>query len=205
MRHLHPRTELADAVTVSDKMKAARAQDTVGNEIGSHVGCRAHVGSLPLSSPWCRARGTLRSRSGSLLRKALVVLCAATTSLPGICFARVLGVKDPPSAFEMAQLPQYCQWQFNRDKPQFQAPQFQINRVFPNCGVGTNHFCPGIVAINRANQPGADPDHRRYWTERASGEFEYTARAIKSYPDCRLHEPLSRYKKQVESMLRTMR
>ena len=186
-------------------MNAALKRERVGKENARPLSCGGEIGDLNRGSPRRFARSASRSTVGDPLLRALMGLCAAMMGLHGVCSAKVLGVREPPTAMETVRLPQYCQWQFNRDKPQFQAPQFRINRVFPNCGVGTNHFCPGIVAINRANRPGADRDHRKYWTERARAEFQYTARAIKTYPDCGLHEPLRKYMNQVESMLKTLR
>jgi hypothetical protein len=165
---------------------------------GSMNGCA--VGS-------CRGIATSSTRrpSAAWAKSVAVALFAAAAFAPAVGSAQVKDVRSPPTALEKLQLPQYCQWQMDRENPQFQAPQFRITHVFPNCGVGTNHYCPGLLAMVRANRPGADRRHRGYWIERAGAEFLYTSRAIKPYPNCGLHGPLDESLRKLEVMAKSLR
>lgn len=157
------------------------------------------------------ARFALRKMRLAVARRYASIgmaVCALLAPLlaPADGAAKVIGRQGtPPDAVELMQLPQYCLQQYNQNKPEFQTPQFSIKTQFPNCGGGTNHYCSGILAINRANRPGADRDHRSYWITVARDEFDYTARAIQPYPSCGLREPLGAYLKRLEVMSRTLR
>lgn len=128
------------------------------------------------------------------------VLGVALLGLPAAGVGEVIGVRTPPSALEIAKLPQYCLGQAYSDKPEYRAPQFSIGGQFPNCGPGMNHFCPGIIALNRALRPGADRDHKSYWLGVARAEFGYTSRAMQPFPSCGLRPHLDAYLKLLEGM-----
>lgn len=148
--------------------------------------------------------------AGVCARSGAILLCIALGGLGLPANTEAKGVKwdEPVTAVEMRQLPQYCLWNFNRNKPEYQAPQFRVDKVFPNCGnTGTNfiHFCNGIKAMVRANRPGAGERHRRYWIGRAGAEFRRTANEIKPWPSCGVREPLNAYLKQLEVISKTRR
>lgn len=121
--------------------------------------------------------------------------------MPLVSSAQVNNVHDRnPSALELPQLPQYCLWQFNRNRPEYQDPKFRLGEVFPNCGDGMNHFCPGLLWVVRANAPGASSQHRKYWLQQARQEFEYTARWMQPFPNCGLRPHLDFQFKRLQLM-----
>lgn len=94
-----------------------------------------------------------------------------------------------PSAVEVASLPKFCWHQFLGKR--FDGPVFKIPK---SCGVGMNHYCPGLVQLNRANRSFDKLDHRRWLLKSAKGSFEYTIKAMRNY-----HCPL---RGEVNNMLR---
>ena len=106
------------------------------------------------------------------------------------------GTEFRPTASEIMLLPQFCWGQFN---PEFKGKgaQYDISQ-FPNCGLGTNHYCPGLVAINRANR---DYKRRGYWISVAEGQIAYTVRSLGKYPQCGLKPHVE----QTASRLRVMK
>jgi len=93
-----------------------------------------------------------------------------------------------PSAAEIVGLPLFCWGGFN---PQFKDPKYNLYGTFPTCGGGLNHYCLGLVALNRAKRAVADRQARLGWLHAADGEFKYTANALRgSPPSCGLHEHL---------------
>jgi hypothetical protein len=100
-----------------------------------------------------------------------------------------VGAQYYPTTSEVMALPSFCWGAF---LPEFKGkgPQYDIGQI-PNCGNGTNHFCPGLVALNKARRA-VDGNMRRRWVGQANGELQYTLRNIKAYPSCSLHEPLQR-------------
>ena len=94
-----------------------------------------------------------------------------------------------PSAAEVASLPKFCWQRFLGKK--FDGPAF---RIPSSCGVGMNHYCPGLVQLNRASRSFNNPNHRRWLLRSARGSFEYTIKMMRNYP-CPLRG-------QVNSMLR---
>ena len=84
-----------------------------------------------------------------------------------------------PSVTEATLLPRYCWSQFLGSK--FKGPEFEIPRK--TCGVGMNHYCPGLVALGRANRS-IDDKWRRGNLEIAEQGVAYTLRAMEKYPRC---------------------
>lgn len=81
-----------------------------------------------------------------------------------------------PTAVEVAKLPQYCWGQFN--------PELSNHPDFPTttrlCGPGMNHFCPGLVLLNRAQSAVLERAARRDALTHAKMEIDYT---LKRTPD----------------------
>jgi hypothetical protein len=143
--------------------------------------------------PSIRCPAALRSRRAA--RAALAAcLLLATLFHPRWAFAD--GTEFRPTASEIMLLPQFCWGQFN---PAFKGKgaQYDISQ-FPNCGVGTNHYCPGLVAINRANR---DYKRRGYWIRVAEDQIGYTVRSLSKHPQCALNPHVE----QTASRLRVMK
>lgn len=78
-----------------------------------------------------------------------------------------------PNALEVAQLPQMYQGQFRPDlakQPGYSLP--------PGCGVWINHFCPAIVALNRAANVAAPMKDRAYSLQSARDHLAYTRKHL---------------------------
>ena len=85
-----------------------------------------------------------------------------------------------PSTREAALTPKFCWKQFMGDK--FSGPQFEIPRK--TCGVYMNHYCYGMIDLNRANSAVADEGRRRAYLLRAKKNTLYTLRGMKGFPNC---------------------
>jgi hypothetical protein len=71
---------------------------------------------------------------------------------------------DPDDAGAVAavrQLPEYCQRQF-RPKPIAPGAPKTKSTGKRTCPVNMNHFCPGLVALNRANNMLGSKSDRRF-------------------------------------------
>jgi len=84
-----------------------------------------------------------------------------------------------PSVTEATLLPKFCWGQFMGNK--FKGPEFEIPR--DRCGVGMNHYCPGLVALSRANRS-LDNNMKRGFLRGAERGVGYTVRAMEKYPRC---------------------
>lgn len=100
-----------------------------------------------------------------------------------------------PSAVEVASLPKFCWHQFLGNK--FDGPAYKIPS---SCGVGMNHYCPGLVQLNRANRSFDDPDQRRWFLRSAKGSFDYTINAMRDYP-CPLRGEVNSMERLVNGLL----
>lgn len=88
-----------------------------------------------------------------------------------------------PNALEVDQLPKYCQGHFRSELskiPGYMLPQ--------GCGVWINHFCPAIVALNRASQVSNPMKFRTYSLRAASDHLRYTRGNLQ--PGCPLRKDL---------------
>jgi hypothetical protein len=92
-----------------------------------------------------------------------------------------LAPRDSRATVEEAlALPRFCWNQYlGYEGPEYSLPPRQV------CGVYTNHYCPGLIALNRANRAVNDNAKRR-WLAASRGEFQYTVRHTTKYPDCPL-------------------
>jgi len=84
-----------------------------------------------------------------------------------------------PSPVEATLLPKFCWAQFMGNR--FRGPEFSIPR--DSCGPGMNHFCPGLVALNRANRS-LDNRAKRGYLQGARAQVLYTVKAMEKYPRC---------------------
>lgn len=117
-------------------------------------------------------------------------LAAATLALASAAHAQIDGGWKP-NALEVAQLPTYCQGQFRPDlarQPGYSLP--------PGCGVWINHFCPAIVALNRAGNVAAPMKDRAYSLRNARDHLSYTRKHLQ--PTCPLKGELSLLERRAE-------
>ena len=106
-----------------------------------------------------------------------------------------------PSASEAAVLPRFCWKQFFGKK--FNGPQFEIPRA--TCGVGTNHYCPALVMLNRANRTFDSQAVRRKYLLAARKKVQYTLRWTEKYPACPIRGEAERTLQLIEKELREIR
>lgn len=106
-----------------------------------------------------------------------VLLVLAAASVPASAQDKLQGWR--PSVMEATLLPKFCWKQFMGDK--FRGPEFEIPRA--TCGYGTNHYCPGLVLLNRANRT-FDQKMKRGYLWGARGQVEYTVKALEKFPRC---------------------
>lgn len=105
-----------------------------------------------------------------------------------------------PTAIEITMLPRFCWGQYYRNK--FKGPEFNIPRS--SCGPGMNHYCPGLVALGRANRS-LDNKWQRGYLDGAAGQVRYTLRAMKNYPSCPLRGEVRNTYRLIEHELSTLR
>jgi hypothetical protein len=84
-------------------------------------------------------------------------------------------------AIEIAQLPHFC-WAQYLDN--VSGPEYSIDRN--DCGVGMNHYCPGLVQLMRAKRSFGDRNKRLGYLKAAKGNTLYTIEAMRNYPACSL-------------------
>jgi hypothetical protein len=119
----------------------------------------------------------LLGRCSHLLLPAMLALAAL-----GNAHAQYRSQWDP-TILEIRQLPTYCQGQFRPElakQPGFSLP--------PNCG-WVNHFCPGLVLLNRASDASRSKKDRSYALSQVRGELAYTRKHIT--PNCPLADDLA--------------
>ena len=82
---------------------------------------------------------------------------------------------------EIAQLPRYCWASFD---PKWTQPGMSEFNLPGGCGERFNHFCPGVLSLQRAKAALADPTRRRYWLGVADGHIHYTVDGIAKLTTC---------------------
>jgi len=103
-----------------------------------------------------------------------------------------------PTAIEAMMLPKFCWGQFMKNR--FRGPEFRIQ----NCGPGMNHYCPALVALNRANRS-FDSRTKRGYLQGARAQALYTVKAMEKYPYCPIRGQVDRTYQQIERELGSLR
>jgi hypothetical protein len=101
-----------------------------------------------------------------------------------------------PTPLELVRLPQYCWGQFNE---QFRG---QPGMVIEGCGGGMNHFCVGLVYLNRA-MSAADKSARKDGVVNARREIDYTMARMP--PECPIAADVNAARARLEVMEKTIR
>ena len=120
-------------------------------------------------------------------KHAAVIACALLSGLQPLAQA---GVYKAPLENVML-LPQYCWGQYDA---QFQGPQYFISR--PLCGVGMNHYCPGLLEYQKALAE-TSPGRRAQRLKVVLGDIQYTLRWMKDYPNCPIRADVLQLQNQV--------
>jgi len=101
----------------------------------------------------------------------------------------------------LARLPRYCYAQYF-DTKQWNNPQYSIVAA---CGVGMNHFCPGLLNIMRAEYR-VEPNrfNRRQELRGAKENVQYTIQRLKP-SECVYTEDIMAAKQKVEILEKIIR
>lgn len=91
------------------------------------------------------------------------------------------GFKATP--LEIAQLPRYCWASFD---PKWTQPGMAEFNLPGGCGERFNHFCPGVLSLQRAKAALADAKRRSYWLNVAQDHFRYTVDGLAHVTTCRM-------------------
>jgi hypothetical protein len=113
-----------------------------------------------------------------LLRGLAVVLMSLSLTSP----TWAQGKMPTLNLLEQGRMPQYC-WGGKRGDPQKYGalPQYNIPKV---CGKRMNHLCNGHVYLIAAQRIGLPPRDKKFFAQKAGGEFGYTQDGMT--PECPL-------------------
>jgi hypothetical protein len=100
-------------------------------------------------------------------------------------------------AMEIAQLPHFC-WAQYLDN--VSGPEYSIDRN--DCGVGMNHYCPGLVQLMRAKRSFGDRNKRLGYLKGAKGETLYTVKAMRGFPGCSLRGHVEKTLNEINGYLK---
>jgi hypothetical protein len=92
------------------------------------------------------------------------------------------GYKGEAKATEVALLPHFCWAQYMDDPPP--GDEFRISKSA--CGSLMNHYCPGLVLLDRATKPYGTKSkgEKRQNLVRAKESVVYTLKGMANYPAC---------------------
>ena len=119
---------------------------------------------------------------------ALCLVAIALTSSP-VAVAN----EDPnlPTTLEVTQLPTYCRSHFRKEYG-------HLPGIPQSCGTHVNHFCQGLVSLNRAGNYALKKSDRQRYARLARGDIDYTKNGLE--PSCFLVKELA----EAESRLRVI-
>lgn len=103
-----------------------------------------------------------------------------------------------PTLADKLKIPKYCWAQFDENF----RKQTGIKMPTELCGVTMNHFCPGLIMLNRAQDSKASPNERHDYMREAIGGFNYTARSMP--PNCPLKPDLDAAKIKADFVARML-
>jgi len=124
---------------------------------------------------------------------AVAILLFAPASL-AVVGANVT-TETPASAVEIAQLPRFCWAQYH--VPGINGNDYPIR----DCGVGMNHYCPGLVGFVRG-RTAPNKSRALYFLKGADGAIAYTERAMEGYPNCSIREHVAETRAELNRLLR---
>lgn len=114
-----------------------------------------------------------------MMRALAAFVVAGCASTVGAAPSDIAEQWNPPQADKL-KLPQYCWSQFDANF----AKQSGVKSPVQICGVTMNHFCPGLVMLNRAQDSKYSPNTRHDLMREAFGGINYTLRQMP--PNCPL-------------------
>ncbi len=98
---------------------------------------------------------------------------------------------------EIAQLPQFCWGRYkvpNAVGPEFNMPGQR------ECGVGTNHYCDGLVLLLRAKGH-VNKQGRRDLLGAADTNVRYTEHSIAGYTNCSIRDHVAATRAELDNLM----
>jgi len=133
------------------------------------------------------------------MRNAVRRLVAAALLIPSILVpsSALAGYREDMRAtsIEIAQLPTFCWAQF--EVPDAQGDEFKIR----GCGVGVNHYCPGLITLIRGKSSAARGKPLPL-IRMADAEVAYTEKGISGYPNCPIRGHVEATRAEINRLLR---
>jgi hypothetical protein len=163
------------------------AKRTVGTAVVNNVGVRfASIasGDEGLSR---------RSIAMSIFRSNLVAVTAALGALLMVGSAHATKYKAPTS--EVLLLPRFCWGQYLEG---VDGPGYEIR----DCGVFMNHYCDGLLELNRARKPTAKRGEKIQHLTHAKQNTLYTLNGMKDFPACSIRRHSEETLQQINALLR---
>lgn len=104
----------------------------------------------------------------------LRVLTVVLLSVSLVASGWAQGQRPTLNVIEKRQLPQHC-WGSRHGEPQKykNLPEYNIPRI---CGKAMNHLCNGHLYLIAAQRISLGAQDRRFYAQKAEGEFQYTKR-----------------------------
>jgi len=106
-----------------------------------------------------------------------------------------------PPASEALQTPRFCWKEFMGEK--FRGPEYSIPRE--TCGSWANHYCSGLIQLNRANRTIGNEGRKRVELLSARENTLYTLRGIRGYPHCPIRAHVENTLRIIDAELKTLR
>ena len=129
------------------------------------------------------------------LRRQIIAACAAVAMSFAASSSHATN-ESHATMVEAMLLPKYCWSQYI---PNMQGPEYQIL----GCGVGMNHFCDGLVELNRARLPTTKRGERISKLKVAKSAMEYTIRWMQGYPKCPIRSQVETTLREIDFQLRS--
>jgi hypothetical protein len=138
---------------------------------------------------------------GLLPRLRPVMLAFVWGALAGAVHAQGTAQEDlsgfKATPLEIAQLPRYCWGTFD---PKWTKPGMAEFNLPGGCGERFNHFCPGVLSLQRAKGSLADAKRRSYWLGVAQGHIRYTVDGLANVNTCPMKPTVAAMAEQIRVM-----
>lgn len=126
-------------------------------------------------------------------RKLLVIGMAAVGTVMTMSPADATKYKAP--ANEVLLLPRFCWGQYLEG---VDGPEYEIR----DCGVYMNHYCDGLLELNRARKPSTKSGERLQHLKHAGENTLYTLNGMKDYPACMIRQHAETTLQEVNTMMK---
>jgi hypothetical protein len=129
-----------------------------------------------------------------------LLLAAGALAIAAHCEAQQqLYKRKHDTALEIAQLPKFCYDQYV-DTSLSRNPEYSITAA---CGIGMNHFCPGLLNLMRAQKGTLSRDSRRGHLRQGKENVEYTV--VRMPANCRYRDDVNAAMVRVQTLEKILR